>query len=190
MNPNEERDLVNLIVLPIAIGDRENKSGIDASVLSYIKENVSPDVARETPANYPPSAKNDFKDYYSGAEGKTQLTDEQKAQMAQVAVQGTALLISKLGEKKKNEYKQALLANCGRKPLIGRKKRQAYFECVANYNKKVAEAERIANMPTASASNVKEDKDWYKNPIVIVGGLTGLTLLGIFAFKAIKAKKA
>ena len=193
MDKEEENKLLGLIVLPITIGaNNEGHSGIDATVLSYIKENITPDVNAPTPADYPPSAKNGFEDYYSGGDSTTtapKLTDEQKQQMAEVAVKGTSLILSKLNDKKKDEYRQALLSHCGRKPLIGRKKRQKYFECVTNYNKQVAEKEKIASMPAPSA-NAPIKIEWYKNPFVIVGGIAGLSLLAFYAYKTMKAKKA
>jgi Spy/CpxP family protein refolding chaperone len=222
MDKEEENKLLGLIVLPITVeANNEGRSGIDATVLSYIKENITPDVNAPTPADYPPSAKNGFEDYYSGIELSdeqkqqmaevavkgtsltdeqkqqmakvavkgTSLTDEQKQQMAEVAVKGTSLILSKLNDRKKDEYRQALLSHCGRKPLIGRKKRQKYFECVTNYNKQVAEKEKIASMPTP-ATTAPTKKDWYKNPFVIVGGIAGLSLLGFYAYKTIKTKKS
>jgi len=110
-------------------------------------------------------------------------------QLINLTAQGTNLLMSKLSERKRNAYRVALRAHCGKKPLFGRRKRDAYFRCMANFNKAYADKLKIRGVPNVPPSR-EVKKDWFENPVVIVGGIAGLALVGFLAYKTMGAKKA
>ena len=73
-------------------------------------------------------------------------------EMAQAGVALAAGLISKVGNRPRNPTKDEIKGACGRKPLLLKKKKDAYQSCVNNYlkSKSSASASQQSYTPTSS----------------------------------------
>lgn len=190
MFTNDEEMALGVAILPDF--QEEYYSGIDAPVLSWISQNVSKDVSE-------PTNEHPFKDYYS-ADGDPKaattpkeptLTDAQKQQVADTAMRGATAILGKLSSSQQSVYAQGLKATCGKKPLIGKKKRDAFFKCQAKFNTDFVKKEKMSpDTTTPRADNSKKTKEWYENPVVIVGAVAGLSLLAFLGYKVATKPKA
>lgn len=134
-----------------------------------------------------------FRDF-SAADGINlkDMSDEQKAQLAQAAA-ATASLIA---NRRQNEYKQALKQHCGRKPLLkkgkNRQKWEDYKACAEKFAKTWAQRNKdvsqsmIDNTTRQFINDPDEESDdkiWgMPKPVVYVGGvlILGLAVWGIY----------
>ena len=73
-------------------------------------------------------------------------------EMAQAGVALAAGLISKVGNRPRNPTKDEIKGACGRKPLLLKKKKDAYQSCVNNYlkSKSSASSNQQSYTPTSS----------------------------------------
>jgi len=110
----------------------------------------------------------------------TALTPEQKKDAIELAARGTALLLGKLSQKKKSEYAQELKSRCGRKPLLGKKKKRKYAECQAQFNKTVAEREKIKDIESAPTTEPAPTRESFKLPPIAIGGI--IVTIGLLAY--------
>lgn len=120
-------------------------------------------------------------------------------EMAQAGVALAAGLISKVGNRPRNPTKDEIKGACGRKPLLLKKKKDAYQSCVNNYLKSKSSASSTQQSYTPTSSTEQrlynpayvpptEKKKFLGMPMGVGITVTVLVVAGI-AFGAFKLLK-
>jgi hypothetical protein len=178
---NEEKRVMGIAILPMFSEEMigETKSGIDAPVLNYISQDIKKDVGAPVHTTMggddfsnadatPPPAKNDT---------TTQLVDT-GAQLLATVIQN------------KGNQDATIKAKCGTPPLIAigksaKARKQAYLKCVDDLNKK-------ASTPPLNMSNSSKGakKSSGTSPVLVIGIIAGVGILGFLGWKMLKQQKA
>lgn len=80
------------------------------------------------------------------------------ASTTQAGIQAVGGLFNAIASKPKDASEQELKSSCGRKPLLGKKKKQHYRDCVASYLKAKSDA-NIAAIAAANPTPILQQKD-------------------------------
>jgi hypothetical protein len=92
-------------------------------------------------------------------------------------LQATATIAGQRAASGKSAARQARIAACGRKPLIGKKKKEAYRKCLAEAEGQGGGDTRSANFPPPPSTD-----EGGNNTMMYVGIGLGVIVLGVVGF--------
>jgi predicted GTPase len=113
----------------------------------------------------------------------------------QAAGQAASAIITAIGNRPRNKFKDEIIAVCGRKPLINKSKKDAYKKCVENFLKTKASSSSSKNSINENIDKIKDEekiksdkKNIISKEITITLGVLGAAVLGFLTYKYIIKK--
>jgi hypothetical protein len=93
-------------------------------------------------------------------------------------LQATATIVGQRAASGKSASRQARIAACGRKPLLGKKKKEAYRKCVEQAQGQGAVGQRSGDVPPY----IPPSDEGGSNTMMYVGIGVGVIVLGVVGF--------